>query len=466
MQALVLHDCVRRILAHTQFPTLGFAFLITGVLLGGATPAARAQEAGVSLEGSGDRRSDLYRPRMSSFLVGSSSYSSATQMVPEFAGGAAQPSDPQHTFNFRFDKFGIAVAQRLTPWLFGSAAAEIESHRDAHTHGRDPAFACPGTTPCVEQFGAEEPEIVVGLDRFDITAAIPIGNRPTVAIGRFDVPFGFERHDEPLLLTATPSDLFRFGRPMKMTGLLAGYQFAPWLDVAAWLVNRWESETTHDDFNDNNKSKSLGGRLGLTLPGMFNIGVGGWSGSEQEAAYDVDMNDTRAQNKRWIVDLDVSWAPMRRLFVTGEFVHGKEDSVEIRERGAPFAAPAAEKDVTWTGWYALGHYDIADWFGLSVRYSVLDDPDGGRTGVEQKLQSLTLAPVFHLSRISSGLGLTGANYARSRHPVDAVDLRLEYRLNSSDRPVFSDAVPATNILTADKTGYQFSIMLVVNSLFR
>ena len=119
----------------------------------------------------------------------------------------------------------------------------------------------------MEQFGAEEAEFETNLDRFHITAIAPLGNGLALSFGRFDVPFGIERHDEPLLLTATTSEVFRFGRPDRMTGFQVSYPFAPWLDLSLWVVNRWENEATGEgDFNDNNQDKSFGGRLGFTLP--------------------------------------------------------------------------------------------------------------------------------------------------------------------------------------------------------
>jgi len=50
-------------------------------------------------------------------------------------------------------------------------------------------------------------------------------------------------------------------------------------------VNRAESDTTHTPFDDNNKGKSLGGRLGFTpFPGgtLLNFGLGGFWGPEQD----------------------------------------------------------------------------------------------------------------------------------------------------------------------------------------
>ena len=67
--------------------------------------------------------------RLSAFVVGSFSYNSRLQMVPEFAGAAPALSDARST-NFRFDTFGLRVAKTFAPWLSASASFEVESHRD------------------------------------------------------------------------------------------------------------------------------------------------------------------------------------------------------------------------------------------------------------------------------------------------------------------------------------------------
>jgi hypothetical protein len=120
------------------------------------------------------------------------------------------------------------------------------------------------------------------------------------------------------------------------------------------------------------------------------------------------------------------------------------------------------RDVNWWGFYVLAHYDFYTWFGLTMRYGFFDDMDGGRTGVTQVLQSWTFVPIFHLSRLIPDLRPMGATYMRTRHAVDWVDLKVEYRLNWSDAPVFSDAEPGVDILSADKTSHQLQLQLVVN----
>ena len=392
--------------------------------------------------------------RINGFVVGSFHYNSRIQLVPEFAGGAPRLSEPGAT-SFRFDKFGIGASRVFSSWLSASAALEVESHRDSHSHGFDPDFGCFGDGPCIERFGSEEAEIEVNLDKFAVNLVAPVGNGLTVSVGRFDVPFGIERHDEILLLTATSSEVFRFGRPDKMTGLQMNYTFSPEFDASFWIVNRMESETTHDDFNDNNKGKSVGGRFGITpIHGnsTLNFGVGTFFGSEREE-----------EGRRALLDLDFSYSRNDGVLLAAEFVYGSESHVSFRERGIPFTSPAIEDaDVSWYGFYGLGHCDVKDWLGLSVRYGLFQDEDGARTGVAQRLQSITFGPTFHLSRLIPGLRSTGVSYARTRHPIDWVDLKVEWRINFSDEPVFSDAGPAVDILEAEKSSHQFQTQVVVN----
>jgi hypothetical protein len=401
-------------------------------------------------------RPEVGGTRFSGFFAASAAYNSHLQLVPEFAGGAPALADPR-SVNFRFDTFSFGVSRTFASWLSAGATVEVESHRDRHSHGFDPAFGCPGAGPCVERFGSEDAETEVELHRFHLTGVVPVGNGLTLAFGRFDVPFGLERHDANLLLTATTSEVFQFGRPGSLTGLQVSYPVAPWLDVTAWVANRWESETTHDPFDDNNRDKSVGGRLGVTpFPGrrLLNVGLGGWWGAEQ-------ADDTA--HPRWLVDLDVTWSPLPRLLLAAEAVYGEESGVSFRARGLPFPAPAVEdRTVSWWGLYALAHYDVLDWLGVTFRYGVFRDEDGARTGVEQTLQSWTIAPVLHLSRLIPGLRPLGVTYPRSRHPLHWVDLKLEYRLNRSSAPVFSSARPGVDVQSADQTSHQVQLQFVVN----
>src|SRR5256712_7155767 len=395
--------------------------------------------------------------RISGFFVGSANYNSRIPMGPEFAGNAGVSSEPR-SLDFRFDQFTIGAYKMFSPWLSAGASLEVERHGHRHSHGFDPDSGCPGSgTSCTEQFGAEEITTEVSLHRFNITGIAPIGNGLALCFGRFDTPSGYERHAAPWTLPATTSEVNRFGRPMTMTGFQAAYQFTPWLDAPAWVVNRWENETTEDPLEDNNRDKSFGGRVGFTqLSGaqLLNFGLGGWWGPEQD-------DDTK--HERWILDLDVSWTPLPRLLLAGELVYGGESEVSFRRRGTPIAAPAVNnQDVNWFGLYALAHYDLTRWLGLSFRYGFFDDKDGARTRVAQMLQSFTIVPIVHLSRLIPDLRPLGVTSAPSRHPLDWVDLRLTYRLRHSHQSVFSHAQPGVPISEADRDSHQVTMQLVVN----
>lgn len=418
------------------------------------------------LETVGLPKPEIAGAKFTGFAVGSHSYNSALQIVPEAFGGAPALADPGRT-NFRFDKFGLGVSKVFADWLSAGAGIEVESHRDRHTHIiTDGSRGCPSGDIC-ERFGVEAASTEINLDRFNLTVVAPVGNGLSLSLGRFDVPFGIERHDENLLLTATTSEIFRFGRPQKMTGFQGSYAFAPWLDATAWFVNRWEAEDTGEgDFNDINQGKSGGGRIGFSpfpREGLLNLGLGGWYGSEGEKT--SDRLKTDRHRKRWVLDGDVTWSPTSRLFFAGEAVYGGEEMIRTLGRvGAPIRrGEEKDKDVNWWGFYLLGHYDFVKWLGLTFRYGLLDDMDRGRTGVRQTLQSFTFTPVLHLSSLIPDLRPMGVTVPRTRHPFHWVDLKFEYRLNHSSEQVFGEPQADHSLHNrASDTSHQLQLQAVVN----
>jgi Putative beta-barrel porin-2, OmpL-like. bbp2 len=192
------------------------------------------------------------------------------------------------------------------------------------------------------------------------------------------------------------------------------------------------------------------------IPGsrLLALGIGGFWGPERD-----DDNS----HARWIVDADATWSPTSQLLLTGEFLYGGESAVSFGGRGIPIAADAVtDADVHWLGFYALAHYDLMAWLGVSFRYGLFKDNDGARTGVAQVLNSFTITPIVHLSRLIPELRPLGVTYARTRHPIDWVDVRFEYRLTVSDQPVFSDAPPGVPIEQSGNTAHVATVQVVVN----
>jgi putative OmpL-like beta-barrel porin-2 len=431
-----------------------FAAPAAALLAMATTTAVMAQERPISLDGPRTAAQILGQLEISGFAIGSMNWNSHIQMVPEFAGGAQALSDPRQT-NFRFDKFGVAFNKRFGPTLSVMAAVEVESHRDKHTHLRsDPATQCVGTPVPCESFGAEDPATESTLDKLAVTwfpwSALGF------SFGRFDVPFGVERHDEVLNMTATTSEIYQFAKPQKFTGLQAFYLPGPRVDFNFWVANRWESETTHEAFDDNNKAKSVGARIGFSpavRDGLLNFGVGGWYGAE---------GDNLNGPKRSVVDLDATWSPSSRTAYTAEVLWGTEDGVSFRERGFPFAAPAQDNiKAKWAGGMIMAHHEMNRWLALTGRYGYMDDQNAWRTGVEQKLQSITLVGTVHLSALAGKAPLL-VTYPRTQVRIHDVDLKMEYRYNNSNQTVFSDAPSPLAPTDAQKSSHQVQLQLAVN----
>jgi hypothetical protein len=443
---------------------LGWKAAAPAALLGLATATAvLAQERPISPDVPSARAKLLGQLEISGFAVGSASWNSAIQMVPEFAGGAAALSDPRQV-NFRFDKVGVALTKRFGPSLSVSAAFEVESHKDKHSHLRtNPATQCINVPAPCESFGAETPSTEATLDKLSLTW-MPWGTGPGFAFGRFDVPFGIERHDDVLNLLATTSESYHFAKPQNFTGLQVFYHTGPRLDLNFWIANRWESHTTHEPFDDNNKAKSIGGRIGFSpilLDQLLNFGIGGWYGAERSDPANT-ANLGLNGPKRSVIDIDATWSPSSRSMVAGEVVFGKEEEVSFRARGWPVAAPA-ETNIgpRWAGGFVMAHREVRNWLGLTARYGRLHDRDAWRTGVAQRLQSFTIASTIHLSALAGAAPLA-ATYPRTQIRVHHVDLKIEYRHNRSNVPIFSDAVPPRADENPRKSSHQVQLQAAIN----
>jgi len=426
--------------------------------------AGVAQERPISLDAPASAGTKMPGDLLiSGFAVGSASWNSAIQMVPEFAGGAPALAAPRQV-NFRFDKVGVALSKRFGPTLSVSAAFEIESHKDAHSHLRtNPATQCIGGAPVpCESFGAETPATEATLDKLAITYNLS----PSLgfSFGRFDVPFGIERHDEVLNMTATTSEIYHFAKPQNFTGLQMMWQLGPLVDVNLWVANRWESHTTHEPFDDNNKNKSIGGRIGFSpsaRDSLMNVGLGFWHGAERSDPANT-ANLGLNGPKRTVVDLDATWSPSPRSAYVFELVGGKEENVSFRARGWPVDAPA-EANITpeWLGGYIMAHQEVGRSMGLTARYGYLHDKNAWRTGIAQRLQSVTLVSTIHLSALA-GRSPLAVTYPRTQVRIHEVDLKIEYRYNHSNMPVFSDAVPPEVDLDAKKYSHQIQLQAAIN----
>lgn len=246
------------------------------------------------------------------------------------------------------------------------------------------------------------------IDNLILSFTPPGASSLSLWFGRFDAPLGFERDDEPLNLQPTTSFNFAFARPIKYTGVLARYTPVPELILAGYVVNGW------DVAFDNNTGKTLGARISLLPTEYSAISVNGVFGPEKE-----DNTD----DQRFLLTADFTAQPVRPLILGGEFNYGTEENSAI-----------GGGDADWIGGVFTGFARLTRTFGVTLRYDIFDDQDGGRTGSVQTLQSFTVAPMLFFRSAVAGIFST---VPQTSFALPEFALRAGVRYNTSDIDFFA-----------------------------
>jgi hypothetical protein len=229
----------------------------------------------------------------------------------------------------------------------------------------------------------------------------------SLSVGKFDLPLGFERDDEPLNLQATGSYNFELARPVKLVGAVGRWAVNPKLDLSAMAGNGWDSQV------DENHGKTVGLRVGVLPTEGSSFGIGGLFGPEGEQGETHD---------RWLLTGDYALEPGRGWIVAGEANYGGEKD---------FVAEG--EDASWYGATLTLFRRMSDNFGTALRGEVFRDPDGARTGDPQTLQSLTLAPVYFIGTGREGIF---ANVEHTTFRIPRFQIRAEARLDHSSIDAF------------------------------
>ena len=194
-----------------------------------------------------------------------------------------------------------------------------------------------------------------GADEFDIWEAYgeltaPVGNGMTFTIGKFATLMGAEVIESTANYNTSRSLLFGFAIPFNHTGFHIAYPFSDKFTGMIGVVNGW------DNVMDNNKAKSIHGRLAYTYNDAWSFILQGIAGPEQAGS---------DGNWRTLIDAIVSWTPTEETAVILNYDLGKEEGVA----GAGFA--------NWQGAALVLHHTLNDWFWVSLRGEFFDD-DGSR----------------------------------------------------------------------------------------
>jgi len=232
----------------------------------------------------------------------------------------------------------------------------------------------------------------------------------SLSFGKFDVPVGFERDDEPLNFQATPSYNFELARPAKMVGLVGRWAVSPQVDLTAMAGNGWDAQL------DLNHGKTAGLRLGLIPTEHTSFGVSGLLGGEGEAG---DVHD------RYLLSADYALEPGRGWILAGEANFGGDRGV--LENGG---------DARWYGATLTVFRRLSEHVGATLRGETFRDRDGARTGEAQALRSLTFSPIVFVGTGREGIF---ANVEHTTFRIPRFQLRAEARLDHSSEPVFGGA---------------------------
>lgn len=232
----------------------------------------------------------------------------------------------------------------------------------------------------------------------------------SLSFGKFDVPVGFERDDEPLNFQATPSYNFELARPSKMVGAVGRWAMSPTLDLTAMVGNGWDAQV------DANKQKTGGLRLGFIPTEHTSFGLSAMTGGE---------GNPGSVHQRYLLSADYAVEPTPEWIVAGEANFGGEQHV------LPGGSTA-----NWSGATLTLFRRLSEHVGATLRGETFHDPDGVRSGTSQTLSSLTLSPVYFVGTGREGIF---ANVEHTTFRIPRLQIRTEARLDHSSEPIFGSA---------------------------
>lgn len=214
----------------------------------------------------------------------------------------------------------------------------------------------------------------------------------TVKAGKFATPVGIEVIESGSNPTITRGFLFGLAEPYTHVGVLASYQIDSRFEATVGLVNGWDVDV------DTNTGKTLVARLGANFGDPITAGLCLLYGPEQaddgSNRLSIDLTGISKVVPTWDLNFQINYGSEQEAALDGG-------------------------DATWFGLALMPVWRPAGAFSLGGRMEYFDDQDGARTGVEQALLNLTVAPAYQAT----------ANLL----------IRAEARLDTSDEEVFEDS---------------------------
>ena len=204
----------------------------------------------------------------------------------------------------------------------------------------------------------------------------------------------------------TRSFLFGYAIPHTHVGARATYAISDRISLMGTLVNGW------DVARDNNRGKSFGAQVALTVSPTMTVYLNGMRGPE------LDGNDS---DHRTILDAVVIVKGGTRWTLVANADRGSESN------GMPSG------NAVWSGIAGYARFSVTPIFALSLRGESFDDA-GVRTGVDQTLREVTLTPELRLT--------------------PSLMIRADARFDHSSSPVFQKGSAFVN----DQTTVLFDVL--------
>ncbi len=239
------------------------------------------------------------------------------------------------------------------------------------------------------------------IEQAYVTTGIPIGNGAELAIGRFNIPMGYESVDRINNTAISFSNIFRYVRPHNVTGLKFYYAFSESVDWSLYVVNNLADSFSFAAGTDS-AIPSYGTRLGLN-----------WGPEDRKSTLGISYaggpenfgNNAHLTN---IIDLDFVLALTERFKLAGEGIYRQDNTNFITPAGVSFIGLPNSKVYGGNLLFAFQANDTWDfWF----RYGYLHDVNmtGAYSGLDQQINDFTI----------------GAGY----EIIEGAKVKLEYRLD-------------------------------------
>ncbi|MDZ7816808.1 MAG: outer membrane beta-barrel protein [Planctomycetota bacterium] len=222
-----------------------------------------------------------------------------------------------------------------------------------------------------------------------------------LTMGRFNSIIGIEDPDPARNLMATESFFSEHLIPADQTGLMVAYRFRS-IRLFGVASNSFGYDDAGDRIaSDNNRDNTYTGRFEWRPSDDHAIGLNIVAGPER----DLNNHDYRVT-----FDIDYQHAVKDFYYIGLEVLYGTEEN-------------DSGNDPSWFGAMAIANFDFSKQLDTAIRLEYVDDSDGG-------------ARFKSTDGNGNGSKVWSAAAALKFHPLDNMDIVLEYRFDSGDEGFF------------------------------